>query len=71
MFIHNNNLKVKYIFDDNLKFRLIELEKYNFNDKILNIFYVAITDEKIFHKIKKRIYNLNLKKNLVKIIKLF
>ena len=70
-FIHNNNLKVKYIFDDNLKFRLIELEKYNFNYKILNIFYVAITDQKIFNKIKKRIYNLNFKKNLVKIIKLF
>ena len=70
-FIHNNNLKVKYIFDDNLKFKLIELEKYNFNYKILNIFYVAITDQKIFNKIKKRIYNLNFKKNLVKIIKLF
>ena len=59
------------MFDDNLRFRLIKLEKYNFNDKIFNIFYVAITDQTIFNKIKKRIYNLNLKKNLVKIIKLF
>ena len=59
------------MFDDNLRFRLIKLEKYNFNDKIFNIFYVAITDQTIFNKIKKRIYNLNFKKNLVKIIKLF
>ena len=51
-FIHNNNLKVKYIFDDNLKFKLIELEKYNFNYKILNIFYVAITDQKFLTKSK-------------------
>ena len=70
-FIHNNNLKVKYIFDDNLKFKLIELEKYNFNDKILNIFYIAITDQIIFNKIKKRIHKLNLNKDLFKIIKLF
>lgn len=70
-FIQNNNQKIKYTFDDNLKFKLTELEKYNFKKNILNIFYIAITDRKIFSKIKKRIYKLNLNKNLIKIIELF
>ena len=70
-FIQNNNQKVKYTFDDNLKFQLTELEKFNFKKNILNIFYIAITDKKIFNKIKRRIYNLKLNKNLIKIIELF
>ena len=70
-FIYNNNEKIKYMFDDNSKFRFVKLENYNFNKNVLNIFYVAITDQQIFKKIKKRIYKLNLNKKLIQFIELF
>jgi len=70
-FINKNNQKIKYLFDDNPKFKLIELEKYNFNKKILNIFFLAITDFQSFKKIEKRIFKLNIDKKLIKLIKLF
>jgi len=70
-FINKNNQKTKYLFDDNPKFKLIELEKYNFNKKILNIFFLAITDFQNLEKIQKRIFKLNIDKKFIKLIKMF
>ena len=70
-FITKKKKHVSYIFDDNPKFKLIRLEKYKFNRNINNIFFIAITDQLMSEKIKKRILKLNLKKQKVNLIKLF
>ena len=60
-FINQKGINVKYIFDDNPKFKLQKLENYKFNKKKINKFLIALLDLQISNKIKLRLKNLKIK----------
>ena len=59
-FIKYKGIKISYIFDDNPKFRLSELEQFKFKKRANNYFFIAVVDLQICRKIEKRINNLKL-----------
>ncbi len=64
-YLKYNGIKVNYVFDDNPKFNLIELEKYKFKKDLKNYFFIAVVDLQIYKKIKNRINSLKINNNRI------
>ena len=60
-YANQKGINIKYIFDDNSKFKLRKLENFKFNKKKKIKFLIGLLDLQILNQIKTRLKNLKIK----------